>query len=235
MHPAPVMLQLLDKDIWTAAGPQVRVLGFGYPTALVVIRLKDGDLFIWSPTQLSPELKAAVDALGPVRHLVSPTAMHNLFLGEWQAAYPDARLCAPPGLRQRRPDLAFDGDLADGGGHPWSEEIDQVQFAGNRIATEVVFFHRASRTALFADLIQQLDPASPKGWRALIARLDLMTGPAPQTPRKFRLAFTDRKAARAALARITAWPARRVLMAHAPPVLEDGQAFIARTFAWLRG
>ncbi|MDP2214512.1 DUF4336 domain-containing protein [Phenylobacterium sp.] len=229
------MLQLLDENIWTVAGPQVRVLGFGYPTQTVVVRLKDGDLFIWSPTQLTPELKTAVDALGPVRWLVSPTAMHNLFLGEWQAAYPDARLYAPPGLRQRRPDLAFNGDLQDGPGHPWSDEIDQVHVTGNRIAVEVVFFHRASRTALFADLIQQLDPASLKGWRALIARLDLMTGDAPQTPRKFRLAFTDRKAARAALARITAWPTRRVLMAHAPPVLEDGQAFLTRTFAWLRG
>jgi len=229
------MLQPLDKDIWTAAGPQVRVLGFAYPTRLVVIRLEDGGLFIWSPTQLTPELKAAVDALGPVRHLVSPTAMHNLFLAEWQAAYPDAQLYAPPGLRQRRPDLAFDGDLADGPGHPWAGEIDQVHVAGNRIAVEVVFFHKASRTALFADLIQQLDPASLSGWRALVARLDLMTGPAPQTPRKFRLAFTDRKAARAALTRITAWPTRRVLMAHAPPILEDGQAFLTRTFAWLRG
>ncbi|MDO8900523.1 MAG: DUF4336 domain-containing protein [Phenylobacterium sp.] len=228
------MLQPLDANIWTAAGPQVRVLGFAYPTRMVVIRLSGGGLFIWSPTQLTPELKAAVDALGPVRWLVSPTAMHHLFLGEWQAAYPEARLYAPPGLRQRRSDLAFDDDLADGPAHPWSDEIDQVHVAGNRIAVEVVFFHRASRTALFADLIQQLDPASLKGWRKLIARLDLMTGDQPQTPRKFRLAFTDRKAARAALDRITAWPARRVLMAHAPPVLEDGQAFLTRTFAWLR-
>jgi hypothetical protein len=230
------MLQLLDDNIWTAAGPQVRVLGFAYPTQTAVMRLKDGGLFIWSPTQLTPDLRAAVDALGPVRHLVSPTALHNLFLSQWQAAYPDALLYAPPGLRQRRPDLAFDADLEDGAtGHPWADEIDQVHFAGNQIAVEVVVFHRASRTVLFADLIQQLDPATLSGWRALIARLDLMSGPAPQTPRKFRLAFTDRKAARAALARITAWPARRVLMAHAPPVMEDGQAFLTRTFAWLRG
>lgn len=229
------MLQLLDDNIWTAAGPQVGVLGFSYPTRLVVIRLSDGGLFVWSPTALEPELKAAINALGPVRHLVAPTAMHNLFLAEWQAAYPQARLYAPPGLRARRPDLAFDDDLHDGPGHVWSGEIDQVHFAGNRIAVEVVFFHRASRTAIFTDLIQQLDPASLRGWRALIARLDLMTGDAPQTPRKFRLAFTDRRAARAALSRIEAWPARRVLTAHAPPVLDDGQAFLARTFAWLRG
>ena len=63
MHPGPLMLQPLDENIWTVAGPQVRVLGFGYPTRMAVIRLKDGGLFIWSPTQLTPDLRAAVDAL----------------------------------------------------------------------------------------------------------------------------------------------------------------------------
>ena len=58
------MLQLVDENIWTAAGSQVGVLGFAYPTRLAVIRLADGGLFIWSPTVLEPELKAAVDALG---------------------------------------------------------------------------------------------------------------------------------------------------------------------------
>lgn len=229
------MLKALDAGIWTAAGPRVEVLGFPYPTLMAVIRLADGGLFLWSPVALTPELKAQVDALGPVRHLVSPTALHNLFLAEWRAAYPQARLYAPPGLRKRRPDLAFDGDLAETSDpHPWGEEIDQVPVAGNRIATEVVFFHRASGTVLFADLLQQIDPATLKGWRAVVAKLDRMTGAEPQVPRKFRLAFTDRPAAREALARILAWPARRVLMAHAPPVEADAPAFLARAFSWLR-
>jgi hypothetical protein len=60
-----------------------------------------------------------------------------------------------------------------------------------------------------------------------------MTAPEPQVPRKFRFAFTDKAAARAALTRILAWPADRVVMAHADPVHEEGQAFIARTFRWL--
>jgi hypothetical protein len=106
---------------------------------------------------------------------------------------------------------------------------------GNLITTEVVFFHRQSGTVLFTDLIQHFGPAWFTGWRALVARLDLMTAREPQTPRKFRTAFVDRRAARAALERILAWPARRVVMAHAAPVEADGQAFIARTFRWLLG
>jgi hypothetical protein len=61
-----------------------------------------------------------------------------------------------------------------------------------------------------------------------------MTGAEPEAPRKFRNAFIDRRAARAALERILAWPVERVLMAHAPPVARDGRAFIARAFRWLR-
>jgi hypothetical protein len=60
-----------------------------------------------------------------------------------------------------------------------------------------------------------------------------MTGPDPMVPRKFRLAFRDRAAARAALARIRAWPVERVLMAHGTPVTRDAGPFLDRAFAWL--
>ena len=50
-----------------------------------------------------------------------------------------------------------------------------------------------------------------------MARLDLMTSAQPEVPRKFRNTFVDRRAARAALQRILARPAQRVLMAHAAP------------------
>jgi hypothetical protein len=105
--------------------------------------------------------------------------------------------------------------------------------AGNRITTEVVFFHRPSATVLFTDLLQQFPPGWFRGWRALAARLDLMTGPEPAVPRKFRAAFVDRRAARAALARVLAWPSSKVVMAHGRPVEREGQAFIARAFRWL--
>jgi len=86
---------------------------------------------------------------------------------------------------------------------------------------------------LFADLLQQLPPSSFSGWRALVAKLDLMTGPEPSVPRKFRIAFTNRRAARDALDRIFAWPVEKVLMAHGTPVENDAHAFLRRAFRWL--
>jgi len=227
------MLQAFGDEIWIADGPVATVAGFVYPTRMAVIRLSGG-LFIWSPTALTDAVRAEVEALGRVRWLVAPNALHHLHLAAWRDAFPQAQMFAPPGLRKRRPDLSFDGDLGDASDPAWADEIDQVVVCGNAITSEVVFFHRRSRTAIFTDLIQNFPPGWFRGVRAVIAWLDLMTAPEPETPRKFRIAFLDRRAARAALRRILAWPTERVLMAHAPPVTADGQAFIAKRFRWLR-
>ena len=227
------MLQAFAENIWIAEGPIADVAGFRYPTRMAVIRLADGGLLVWSPTALDGELMAAVRALGPVRHVVAPNALHHLHLDAWQDAFSPVRFTAPPGLRKKRPDLRFDDELTDGSVHDWSGEIDHVLVQGNLITTEVVFFHRQSQTAIFTDLIQHFSPDWFSGWRAVIARLDLMTASHPEVPRKFRNAFVGRRAARAAVRRILEWPAERVLMAHAPPVTQDGQAFIRRAFRWL--
>ena len=227
------MLQRFAEEIWTTDGPAVTNLAFDFPTRMIVIRLSDGALFIWSPVALSPELRSAVDGLGPVRHIVAPSTLHHLFIGDWHRAYPEAVLHAVPELRAKHPDLGWGGELGDTPAADWSNDIDQVVVRGNRITTEVVFFHRRSRTAIFTDLIQQFEPGWFKGWRALVAKLDLMVTPRPTVPRKYRMAFRDRTAARKALQRIMAWPTEAVLAAHATPVRQDGRDAIAQAFAWL--
>lgn len=152
---------------------------------------------------------------------------------QWRSAYPTARLYAAPGLAAKRPDLRIDVELGDAPPGDWPADLDYVLMAGNAITTEAVFFHRPSRTVLFTDLLQQFPRGWFTGWRALVARLDLMTQPQPTVPRKFRVAFTDRGAGRAALSRILDWPSEKVVMAHGTPVEQDGRAFIARAFGWL--
>jgi hypothetical protein len=226
-------LQPFGPDIWLSDGPIADVVGFRYPTRMAVIRLPQDELLIWSPTRLTESLRQEVEGLGDIRHLVAPNSLHHLFLAEWRQAYPEATLYAAPGLHQRRQDLEIDVELSDQAPSGWCEEIDLVLVTGNRITTEAVFFHRRSRTVLFTDLLQQFPPGWFGGWRGLVARLDLMTGATPAVPRKFRVAFKDRSAARGALRRIIAWPAEKVVVAHGAPVEQGGQAFIASAFRWL--
>ncbi|WP_137151166.1 DUF4336 domain-containing protein [Devosia sp. FKR38] len=229
-------MQAFGPNIWIAEGSTVTAAaGFAYPTRMAVLRLARGDLVIWSPIALSEALATAVNALGVVRFLVAPNGLHHSFLADWQQAFPDATVCAPPGLREKRRDIRFDVDFSDGPVADWAGEIEFAIMWGNRITTEVVFFHRESRTTIVTDLIQQFPPGWFSGWRALVARLDLMLADEPTVPRKFRMAFFDRRAARQSLATILAWPTERVIMAHGPLIPNDGQAFLRRAFGWLAG
>ena len=226
-------LRPFGPEIWLADGGQAQVAGFRYPTRMAVVRLTGGGLLVWSPVGLDDDLAGELRALGEVAILVAPNSLHDLHLAQWRSAFPTARLYAAPGLAAKRADLRIDAELGDDPPGDWPADLDYVLMAGNAITTEAVFFHRPSRTVLFTDLLQQFPPGWFTGWRALVARLDLMTQPQASVPRKFRLAFTDRRAARASLARILDWPSDKVVMAHGTPVDRDGRAFIAAAFAWL--
>lgn len=227
------MLTEFGPEIWITSGDEVSVIGFRYPTRMAVLRLADGSVFLWSPIKLSAPLKAAVDKIGPVQHIVAPNSLHHLFIQDWAAAYPKAQLHAPPGLPRKRADLTFHDTLTDEPAPEWDGQIDQMVVRGNKITAEVVFFHRASATTIFTDLLQNFPSDWFTGWRRIIARLDLMVAPEPSVPRKFRLAFSDKAAARAAIAQVQNWPTQRVLMAHGPAVAQDGRALIQRAFKWL--
>lgn len=226
-------LQSVDRDLWIVDGPAVDFLRIPYPTRMAVARLRDGGLWVWSPTALDDELAAAVRDLGRVRHLVPPNKLHHLFLPDWVERFPEAKLWAPPGLAAKRPDLDFHAELGDQAPAQWAEDIDQVLFAGSLFMDEVVFFHRASRTALFCDLIQKFDPASLRGWRRWIMRLDGMLGPDGSTPREWRASFLRRGPARAARAQALAWDPERLVIAHGEWVRENGRERLARSLRWL--
>lgn len=228
------MFHPFAQDLWLCDGPVVTAaIGFRYPTRMAVIRLPGDALVIWSPVALTGEIRDAICDLGQVAHIVAPNTLHDSFLSEWTHAFPGAGLHAAPGLAKRRPDLHFSGTLGDEAPKAWRENIDQVVVRGNAITTEVVFFHRASGTVLFTDLLQQFPDGWFRGWRAVVARLDLMTAPEPSVPRKFRVAFRNKREARAAIGRILDWPATGVVMAHGSPVTQEAGAFLTRAFNWL--
>lgn len=223
------------SKLWLVDGPAVRgAAGFLFPTRMAVIRLPgEGGLWVWSPVALTEEVRSAVDALGPVRHIVAPNSLHHTFLAEWAAAYPEARVHAAPGLTQDVAGTVIHATLGDEPDPAWSGVVDQVVVRGNRITTEVVFFHRASATVLVTDLVQQIPKGWYRGWRAVVARFDLMTAAIPSVPRKFRMATMDKSMARDAVRRILEWPADSLVMAHGAPIQSGGNEALRNAFGWL--
>lgn len=228
------MLREFGKELWLAEGPTVRFMGlFPYPTRMAVARLRDGTLWVWSPIALGDALCEAVEALGPVRHLVSPNALHHLFLGEWVERFPEARLHASPGLARKRHDLSFHAELGDAPDPAWAGEIDQVVFRGSPFLEEVVFFHRASRTALVCDLVQRFAPNQVTGVSGWIMRLWGLVGENGSTPREWRASFWKRSAARAARRRCLDWNPERLVIAHGMCAAQNGRDVLERGLHWL--
>jgi len=201
---------------------------------MAVARLPDEGLWVWSPIALTEQLAREVATLGSVKHIVSPNRLHDLFLREWALRWPNALIHAPPGLARKRPDLQFDVDLGiQLNGPSVTDVIDQVVFRGSFAMEEVVFFHRASRTAIFADLIQRFPESAAKGWKGMLMRLSGLVGEHGSTPPDWQASFLRRSRARSARNAVLAWNPERLLVAHGECVQTGAAKIIAEALAWI--
>lgn len=230
-------LEKLDEALWLAEGENVSFHGFPYPTRSAIVRLADGGLWVWSPVRLSAELRCEADRSGDVMHLVSPNKLHHLYLAEWKAAYPGAKLWGPQSTIRRERGLEFEEPLTDASPAEWGLDFDQAWFRGSFAMDEIAFFHRPSRTAFFADLIQAFDERFLirywSWWRRPLARLDGIAAASPGAPREWRLSFLDRAPALDARAKALNWDCERVIIAHGDWRRASGHDYLKHALAWL--
>nr|WP_275116096.1 DUF4336 domain-containing protein [Aliiroseovarius subalbicans] len=219
-------------------GPAIRFYGMPFSTRATIVRLADGGLWVHSPTALVDGLAEKVAALGPVRHLVAPNWIHYAFVADWQAAFPDAQSWAAPGVQDRAAlrgmALRFDHDLTPAPPGDWVDEIDQMIVRGSRIHREAVFFHRASRTLILTDLIENFEPAHLPWWMRIATRLGGIQAPHGGMPRDMRMTFRQKRAVlREDVRRMIDWGPERVILSHGAWFESDGAARLARAFSWL--
>ncbi len=227
------MLEKFGPSLYSAEGGTVSFFGFPYPTRMAVARLSDGSVWIWSPIALTDDLSRAIESIGPVRYIVSPNKLHHLFLHEWSCRWPDAHFYAPPGLVRKEPQLHFDAELMDEPNPAWAVDIDQVIFRGSFAMAEVVFFHRASGTAIFGDLIQRFPESTWSGWKRELMRLGGVVGKEGSTPRDWRASFLRRGHGRAARERVLRWKPVRLLIAHGECAQSGATEIIAAALSWI--
>jgi Domain of unknown function (DUF4336) len=246
---APInTLKPVGEDLWVVDGPIVRMAFLGgsmpFPTRMVVVRLANGDLFLWSPTEPDNGLRDQIDALGPVRHLISPNKLHYAYIGEWQRVYPEATTWASPRVRERaasqRIEVSFEADLGNEPEPAWREDFDQLIFRGSRfmvnvLPQEVVFFHRRTRTLILADLILNFEIEKVGGAYRRLIRFIGAADPDGKAPIDLRLLtlLVGKDDARCAFERMVAWKPQRVIMAHGRWYARDGTEELRRAFRWL--
>jgi hypothetical protein len=200
-------------------------------TRMTVIRLSGGGLFLHSPVRLGEPTRRALDALGPVRAVVAPSKVHHLFVADYIAGYPQARVYGAPGLAEKRKDLQLHGVLGDHAPSEWNGEIEQHLFRGASFMNEVVFFHPATRTLILTDLAFNVPADKTAGARIFY----WLTGAAGRfgPHRIVRLAIRDRRAARESVDRILRWNFDRVTVTHGDVLECGGKQRFAAAFDFL--
>ena len=219
------MLHPIAPGIWHAQRGMTAA-GIPMTSRMTVIQLADGSLWLHSPIQLDDALRAELDALGPVRCIVAPNKTHHLFAKKCLAMYPQATLFGAPGLSGKRADLGPMTPLPATAPPQWAGQIDEVFIAGVPVVNETVFFHRASGSAIFTDVVQLW--RGPLNWKAaLYAHL---TGVRNRfaVPRTVRFMVKDKAAFRASAQKVLAWPIKRVLVAHNSVIDGDAHAGLKR-------
>ena len=157
-------LKAVGQDLWVVDGPLIRfgprALSMPFPTRMTVIRLGDSELFIHSPTALSPELAEELECwAGHPRWIVGPSRLHYWWIPEWHSAYPQAEVYLAPRIREQSAGrINFSAHQLDYEcGYPWDGEITTLPITGGFL-TEIVFFHHRTRTLVLTDLIENFEP-----------------------------------------------------------------------------
>ncbi len=231
-------LKPVADDIWIVDGPVIR---FGmpwpkmsFPTRMTVLCV-NGELMIHSPTPLTPALQRQVEDIGHVRWIIGPNRIHYWWIPEWRNAFPGADVHLAPRIReQSRGRIDFPAEVMDReSGYPWDDAIATLPVHGS-FMTEVVFFHRVSRTLVLTDLIENFEPARLGLWQRWLARLGDALDPHGSMPRDMRLTYAKRKTElKAAVETMIAWNPERVLLAHGRWHERNGAAELKRAFRWL--
>jgi hypothetical protein len=204
---------------------------------MTAIRLASGHILLHSPCHITAVMAEEISALGPVAHIVLPGNFHHLHANSAQTAFPDAKTWICPGIETKRPDLKYDGVLGDQAPTDWAAEIDQVVVRGTRIMREVAMYHRASRTLILVDLIENFTDATPntggalKFWFKFVLRMWENPRPAPE----YRIGWTDRAVAAKSLRRILAWDFRQIVLSHGDLIDRNAHGVAAEAWSGVIG
>lgn len=215
-------------------GDSVRMFGvLPFTTRMTVIRLATGGVWVHSPVAPTPERRRAVDALGPVEHLVAPNKIHSLGIEPWKTHYPQAKVWASPAFSMRHPDIAIDEVLANGVETIWSDEICHCAVEGHAILDEVVFLHKRSKTLIIADIVQKHEAQSESWFWRGVKRLNGIWGRGGGVPRDVKLSIRDKAAFRRSLDTIIKWDFDNLAIAHGHCLRGEAKEDVSRAFSWI--
>ena len=226
-------MQELAEDIYLIEGSDLVFAGATMGTRSTVARLTDGSLWVHSPVQMTEEVLKSIEQLGgTVSVLIAPNKFHYLYLQQWVDRWPEAQVFADSALKKKVKDLPPNETISDEAPAIYADEFDQLVFDGNKAFQESVFFHKASRTAIFTDLLINVCIEHQPLLARTFLKFEQVASPNGGIPRLFKLT-SNKKRARANAEKILAWQPQRLIFSHGDAFTDNADDVLRREFGWL--
>jgi glyoxylase-like metal-dependent hydrolase (beta-lactamase superfamily II) len=221
-----VKLLPVAQDIWLAQYPQ-RLLGIDFGRNVTIIRLGDGSLVIHSTAPFDSHDLMAIRELGRPGWLLDATLFHDTYAKEGCRAFAKIPYFAPRGFKQIAEVTTQPLDVPP---PEWAGQLDVLGLEGIPKTREHVFFHRASRTLIVADLLFHF-PAESRGWTRFFVR-NIMRLPRLVGVSAFlQLMVKDKAAFTRSLEQIMQWDFERIIVGHGDVVSVNAKALLRQTLA----
>ena len=188
------------------------------PVRCVAIKTHKGVILV-SPIKFSSDQLQQIVELGEVTAIVSPSLIHSLFIKKACKRFPKAEVWAPPGMRQKFPEMKVDKILTQ---DPWpyQDQIDMQLVDGVKKVTEVAFYLKELRTVLVCDLAFNIQ--HPHGLGARVIQGMLGTYKKFAISRLWNFFMKDKTMFSEAIQNILKWDFDQVIMAHGEVLTENG-------------
>ena len=225
------LTEFVPDQIWLKEYP-IHFAGCDFNARMAVIRVSATELLLHSPCEIDAQTRDDISALGRVAYIVAPGSYHYFHVASAQEAFPEADIYICPGVERKDPSIDFDWFLSDRAPDCWAGALDQVLVRGNKFIWEVAFLHKASKTLVLVDLIENIGDNTPgvnwvlELWWKVVLRMWNRPKPAPE----YQMGWKDKAAARQSLQKILEWDFEKIVLAHGD--LIENHAKQAALEAW---
>jgi hypothetical protein len=229
--PSPRLVPV-GENLWGVEHDLALPGGIHFPGRMTVARLPDEALLLHSVVPIDDELARAIAALGGVRYIVAPNALHHVHLEGVAARYPEATLYGVPALTKKHPSLEL-MDLTDTSVPFPDETLMRLPIAGAPKVDEVVLMHHGSKSLIVADLFFNVHEF--RGW--LTPWVFRLVGAYKRfaQSRSWRLFVKDRALAGRSAERILEQDFERIVVAHGRVLESDAKCEARQALVWLAG
>lgn len=213
----------VHEDAMSLAGSKLRL-------RMTIVKLLSGNLWVHSPTALSSELKKEIEALGSVKFIVGPNNGHNIWLSEWQDAFPDAALFVTPGI-PKKVEIKNYQIIDEGHENIWEADFEHARMPGVPFFEESVFLHKSTKSLIVADLIQNHSDKRPAGFAGFMTRFVFepigFKGMCVAPPLKMDFMHKDKANFCLFIKKIKTWDFDRIVVTHGDIIDADAKQVFA--------